>query len=99
MFDCDGGDRDRTWTKSAGEEIKGRSQDPQQACYFKQTGTRAVIKGGGKIVREGIEKGIWHLYHLTPEKAALIDHAEHMPKKGSRNWQPCSKPDLGHPNQ
>jgi len=61
--------------------IQGRQQDPEHAYYFKHAGTHAVIKGDWKIVREGAEKGTWHLYNLTREKTELTDHAERMPDK------------------
>ncbi len=40
-----------------------------------------MIKGDWKIVREGAEKGTWHLYNLAREKTELTDHAQHMPEK------------------
>jgi len=61
--------------------IQGRTQDPQRAYYFNHQGTHAVIKGDWKIVREGAEKGTWHLYNLSREKTELTDYAQDMPEK------------------
>lgn len=60
--------------------IQGRMMDPDRAYYFNHAGTHAVIKGDWKIVREGGEKGTWHLYNLTREKTEITDHAEDMPE-------------------
>jgi arylsulfatase len=63
------------------EIIRGHKKDRRRSYYFNHQGTAALIKGDWKIVREGGEKGKWHLYNLTREKTEMTDHAARMPEK------------------